>query len=550
MKSWKILLFLFVTIGLLTIISLLIPSEEWKIGSLTLKFPKPESILVREKEDYVDPEEILKALEAKAVDSTYRSLEDTVAYYCKAMAMPTKFSFPNDDYTYYDKFFSALENAQKEQRTIRILHYGDSQIELDRISSNIRNYFQEHFGGGGPGMLPLYTSVGSATIYQSFSGNYTQYALYGDGARNKERNYGVMAKSFRIAGNNSFYASAPKPKKNHTEKQKTYNKIQLLCTPHSQNFTTSLTNKSHNIKKEYKSESNNTQLFTWKLDTAISNFTLHFSGEADIYGIIVDNNYGVAVDNIPMRGASGTFLSQMNDSLLTHYFEMIDVGMIILQYGGNSVPSIYSEKSINNYVESIGKQIRYMQKIRPNAPILFIGPSDMSTRIQGSMATYKWLPLLVERLRETVLANGAAFWDLYQVMGGKNSMISWVKKGWAGQDYVHFSSQGANQIGKVLTQSFQSMYEFYLLRKTNPNIDFNIIWNKVAVSSSIHSCDSSNTPNCNNVENIEQHTQSIVTIKSTSQPLNTSSIHKNDSITEFSDTPQSSNSTLDTNNKL
>lgn len=480
MKAWKVLLFIISVIGLLTVISLLIPAEEWEVGPLKLKFPKPESILVREEEEYIDPEEIIKALEleARAIDSTYRSLEDTVAYYKKAMAMPTKFCFPNDDYTYYDRFFAALESARSQGRTIRIMHYGDSQIELDRISSNIREYFQSHFGGGGPGLLPLVTSVGSPTIYQSYSGNSTQYALYGNGSRNSERNYGVMAKSFRVYGNNSFYASSPKKKVTST-RQKSYNKIQLFCTPRSENFKATLVNKAQGLQLERLADSSGAQLLTFHLDTAVSNFTLKLSGEADIYGVAVDNGYGVAVDNMPMRGASGTFFSQMSDSLLAHYFELIDVGMIIMQYGGNSVPSIYSEKSVDRYVESIGREIRFMRRMRPGVPILFIGPSDMSTRINGVMSTYKWLPMLVEKLKATVTANGAAFWDLYHVMGGKNSMISWVKKGWAGGDYVHFSSQGAQQVGQVLTQSFQSMYDFYQLRKTNPDIDFNVIWSKI-----------------------------------------------------------------------
>ncbi len=479
MKAWKVFLFIVSVIGLLTIISLLIPAEEWKVGKLTLKFPKPESILVREEEEYIDPEEIIKALEleARIIDSTYKSLEDTVAYYKKAMAMPTKFCFPNNDYTYYDHFFAALESARSQGRTIRIMHYGDSQIELDRISSNIREYFQSHFGGGGPGLLPLVASVGSPTIYQSYSGNSTQYALYGDGSRNSDRNYGVMAKSFRIYGNNSFYVSSPKKVK--SVRQKSYNKIQLFCTPRKGNFKATLISKAHGVRLEQQADSNGTQLLTWNLDTAISNFTLQLSGEADIYGIAVDNGYGVAVDNMPMRGASGTFFSQMSDSLLSHYFEIIDVGMIIMQFGGNSVPSLHSEKSVDKYVESIGRQIRFMRRVRPGVPILFIGPSDMSTRINGVMSTYKWLPLLVEKLKATVVENGAAFWDLYNVMGGKGSMISWVKKGWAGKDYIHFSTQGAQQVGEVLTQSFQSMYEFYKLRKTNPEIDFNVIWSKI-----------------------------------------------------------------------
>lgn len=478
MKAWRILVFIILVIGLLTALSVLVPTEELKCGGLTLKIPKPETIIGSEEEEFIDPEQIMTELELPPVDSTYASIEDTLAYYQTAMALPTKFSLPNDDYTYYDSFFASIERAYSQQRTIRILHYGDSQIELDRISNNIRDYFQSHFGGGGPGMLSLYNSVPSTTIRQSFSGNYTRYALYGGGAKNDDNDYGIMAKSFRVSGNNSFQASSPKPKRNKTER-KTYNKIALFCTPRSEDFRVAFGDSKVSIDEGDETYTATPQLIRWDLDSSVADFTIKISGQADIYGVIVDNDYGVAVDNIPMRGASGTFLSQMNDTLLTSYYEMLDVGMIILQFGGNAVPSLYSEDGVNYYVKRIGSQIRYLQAVRPGVPILFIGPSDMSTRINGAMTTYPWLPFLVARLQETVLANGAAFWNLYEVMGGKNSMVAWVQKGWAGSDYIHFAPSGANQVGRVLTQSFQSMYEFYRLRKSYPDIDFDLVWQNV-----------------------------------------------------------------------
>ena len=485
MKVWRILVFIVLVIGLLTAFSLLVPTDELKCCGFTLKIPKPETIIGGDEEEFIDPEDIIIALEVQQVDSTYKSLDDTIAYYQNAMALPTKFSLPHDDYTYYDTFFALLESAYSQQRTVRILHYGDSQIELDRISNNIRDYFQSHFGGGGPGMLSLYNSVPSRTIRQSFSGSYTRYALYGGGAKNNDDDYGVMAKSFRVAGNNSFYASSPKLKRGETER-KGYNKISLFCTPRSDVFGATLVVESENIVLEQQICDKEPVLIRWNLDTLASDFTIKLAGEADVYGVLVDNDYGVAVDNIPMRGASGTFLSQMNDTLLAYYYEMLDVGMIILQFGGNAVPSLYSEDGVNYYVKRIGDQIRYLQAVRPNVPILFIGPSDMSTRINGTMTTYTWLPILVERLQEIVLANGAAFWNLYQVMGGKNSMLSWVQKGWAGSDYIHFSPRGADQIGRVLTQSFQSMYEFYRLRKSNPDVDFDLVWERVLQDRKLH----------------------------------------------------------------
>ena len=58
---------------------------------------------------------------------------------------------PGDDYHFLDSFFEEARKAQKNGTLVRILHYGDSQIEMDRISSVLRQDLQERFGGSGPG---------------------------------------------------------------------------------------------------------------------------------------------------------------------------------------------------------------------------------------------------------------------------------------------------------------------------------------------------------------------------------------------------------------
>ena len=46
------------------------------------------------------------------------------------------------------------------RKSCRMIHYGDSQLEGDRITSYLRNRFQKIYGGSGPGFIPclLYTS--------------------------------------------------------------------------------------------------------------------------------------------------------------------------------------------------------------------------------------------------------------------------------------------------------------------------------------------------------------------------------------------------------
>ena len=69
-----------------------------------------------------------------------------------------------------------------------------------------------------------------------------------------------------------------------------------------------------------------------------------------------------------------------------------------------------------------------------------------------------------DALQKAAKDNGCAFWDIYEVMGGKNSMDSWVnaEPALAGTDYVHFTPKGARKIAELLDYAFQQEYEKWL----------------------------------------------------------------------------------------
>jgi acetyl/propionyl-CoA carboxylase alpha subunit len=66
-----------------------------------------------------------------------------------------------------------------------------------------------------------------------------------------------------------------------------------------------------------------------------------------------------------------------------------------------------------------------------------------------------------QNMRDAAFAEGCAFWDMYSVMGGKNSMISWVKNNppYAGPDYTHFTPGGARKVADLLYKSILREYE-------------------------------------------------------------------------------------------
>ena len=64
---------------------------------------------------------------------------------------------------------------------------------------------------------------------------------------------------------------------------------------------------------------------------------------------------------------------------------------------------------ISNYSRFLAGNIKWVKRQIPDAMILFIGPSDMSTVINGEMVTYPLLPYLDEKLKQTCNENGWAY---------------------------------------------------------------------------------------------------------------------------------------------
>ena len=149
--------------------------------------------------------------------------------------------------------------------------------------------------------------------------------------------------------------------------------------------------------------------------------------------------------------------------------DALNVRMILLEFGGNATPYVNSDESVSDYKQMIARQIRYLKSHYPKAQILLIGPADMSMKIDGELQTYPFLEEIVNAMEEAALENDAYFWNMYQVMGGRNSMVKWVEHqpAWAASDYIHFTESGANKIASFFVQSFMNYYEYYQFLRRN-----------------------------------------------------------------------------------
>lgn len=454
MTSNKILIFLLSVYAMLAGICLVMPEDGLEIGPVNLGFATLEDI----KDIFVpsadvpsgpSPEELIQERAAAVRQAEQDRFQ---AYFDEN---PARIHFPGGNTKYFDSFFASLDGART--KPVRILHYGDSQIEEDRITSALRDGLQGRFGGGGPGMMPFGRPYYTVRYSQSSNANLRKYIVFGEGSRRSDGRYGILGQMSRC--DTSVFTTVSATKSN-TSPGRSFNRLTLLA------------NGKLNVKlsgKQYTLATTGKEVGRLSISLPDSSTTVRWStwGSADIYGVQIDDSLGVSIDNIPMRGCSGTIFTRFNKDQFREYIDHDNVRLIILQFGGNAMPYRKSAKSISEYKTQLEEQIACLHALAPRAAILFIGPSDMSTSVKGRMQTYPHLPMMVDSLKAAANNSGAAFWDMYSAMGGQNSMVSWVKArpSLAGSDYVHFTPRGAEAIGNMLLESMMLYYDYYRWRK-------------------------------------------------------------------------------------
>lgn len=471
MKPHGTLVFILSCFALLAVLCLVYPENGIRIGGRTLRFATLENVLTSgNRPDTPD----IDSLELKRREERFarmRGFYDTLVFYRDYISDSTLgFSLPDNDIHFFDGFFAKAEEARSEGRTLRILHYGDSQIEMDHMTDTLRSYMQETFGGGGVGLIPFSQTIPSLSVSQYASGAITLYSSYGEYERNNG-NYGPMAKCCRLGGSATCNITAGNSNRCNKHLRQ-FSEITILFNNLGGNFTATVGDEQQTCSEP------GIHTLSWKLRTTTKTH-VSVSGSADIYGIMVDDGGGVAVDNISMRGASGHQICMINKSQQRESYALMNIGLIILQYGGNSVPYLNSPKPIETYAEAMEQQIKRLQETCPEATIVFIGPSDMCSSVDGDIQSYPHLHEVVAALKKMSLENGVAYWSLYDVMGGRNSMVSWVNKGLAGADYLHYSQKGADKMGGYLGDAFAKMYEIYLKQKEIGPEKFDKLWKKV-----------------------------------------------------------------------
>jgi hypothetical protein len=471
MKPFRTLLFLLCVLVLLMLISHFMPAGGLSIGNVKLRFPSLNSIFLNDKINYADITKIISDTTDIKIDTTADKKEIPDSLFAATIAeVMHPLQFSDSPGTALWKFYETLVS---NKGLIRVIHYGDSQIEGDRMTGYLRQRFQERFGGKGIGFVPAkkVSNVSLPVILEN-TGDWARYTLYGKRdttiKHNKFGPSGSLARFSPVFGDTlkKTYEAAVMISHNVTSYKSAFQftKLKVLFSNITSTLMAELTVDDQPSGMNILGQSNDLTQLEWTLPEVHENIKIEFTSESspDVLGFLLDPVAGIAFDNIPMRGSSGTDFTRMDAGQLGSFFRTQNVKLIIYQFGVNVVPIEHDDYTF--YENWVYSQLAFLKRLSPDLCILVVGVSDMSKKVEGKFVSYPNIIKIRNAQKKAAFRAGCAFWDTYEAMGGENSMPSWVNADptLASPDYTHFNHSGAQIIARMLYKALMADYESYM----------------------------------------------------------------------------------------
>lgn len=350
-------------------------------------------------------------------------------------------------------FFDALKKSNNQK--VRIAHYGDSAIEGDNITSELRDQLQKKFGGNGLGFLAITSQDVKfrTTITHSFSDTWDNASIFTSNPNKLP--VGINGEVF-IPKSKSWieYKGTTRYRR-----VKDFDEVKLYYS-NSKGGNISYTFGRENGTAQL-NNGNDVQELTLAPKKKTKNVKIDFPQKdmGYFYGVSLENGNGIYVDNFPLRGNSGVNLNDIETTKLKEFAQFLDYKLVVLYFGLN----IAGNKKTNYtwYEREMVKVINKFKKAYPKCSFLIVSVSDKSIKKGSKFVTNPSIPKLVETQENIAKKTNVAFWNLFEAMGGNNSMSKWVKASpkLASSDYTHFTLEGSKKVAEMLAEALINCYE-------------------------------------------------------------------------------------------
>lgn len=345
-----------------------------------------------------------------------------------------------------ESFYKALENVQKMNRPVRVAYWGDSFIESDIMTTDLRALLQDKYGGNGVGWVDCGKTTNSArpTVRVATNG-FTSHSVMERKTFNTSQQ-GISQRYFTVAGSAQATFSGT-TWNNHCGSWGTSTLYFKTSTPIS---ITATMNDGEQNSFSIEAASNVQSVSVTGQMTKVKWTVNGANSSTQFYGTALDPKNGVVVDNFAMRGSAGMSLASIPEQTMKEMAAKRPYDMLVLQFGLNATSQRSTQKQLQHYVTQMSKVVEMLKRCYPNATILIVSMSDRDQRSGGEIKTMKGVEELVSYQQLLAADNKVAFFNLFEAMGGNGGISKMAQKGMAGKDYTHINFKGGAYLAKKL----------------------------------------------------------------------------------------------------
>lgn len=449
---------------------------------------------------------------AQEVDSTFVVIDSTIVDSVEVTFDKNDIQNTSALVAFYERLYQ-LE--QTKQGNLNIVHIGDSHIQADLFTAQMRNKMQDSFGNAGFGFTFPYSVAktnNSAPIRFTASGDFQSVRnLYAD----TSRPVGLSGIALETKSNNfAIQLEVKDPKYNFT-------RLKIITPQNADLFDVSVSSKNtiietkvpkrvthkvkpgevlggiadkYNVSLKALKKANGlksdlirdgkvltipskqlqprfiTKTEFVPIDLSPTIFSNDFQTEKPLNkiaivpnqqinefalnGLILGNNQaGVTYSGIGVNGAKSSDYNKF--PLFFEQLKALQPDLIIISLGTNES---FDKQTTDQYFSQLDQMIASIKSKTPLATILVTTPPPS---VLHRKYNNTFIEDYAQKIKSSAHETGYAVWDLFEVFGGNKNIFKNAAKGLMARDKVHYSKAGYEKQADLFFEAFLKSYELY-----------------------------------------------------------------------------------------
>ena len=338
---------------------------------------------------------------------------------------------------------------------VRIAFMGDSFVEGDILSSDLRDGLQRCFGGRGVGFV--HCDIPFATVRRTIKRTVKGWSSYS--AMTPKKNPQEINEQFFVSGylaEGGAGATATWQSTNAFATLDSCCRSRILLLSREDSRVEVTLNGDTALRRTFDIRANQLPQQIY-VEAPVKDVKMRVvEGRVSCYGASLEGNGGVTVDNLSMRSNSGHAIFGTNAAVNRQIDTMLDYDVVVLQYGLNIMEA--GKRNYAAYRDKLREIITYARHCFPRAAILLLGVSDrwVKNSESGVYEPIGSVDALTSYQRAAADSCGVAFWPISQAMALDGGMPAYTHNGWASADHTHINFAGGRRVAQHLTAAIKA----------------------------------------------------------------------------------------------